>query len=100
VYFVVSTDGVRQKCFCRCETTDERKYGMCKDYESELFDLSKEAIETLLAAAAAAAPLRGTLVDQNVASLPSEKSKSLNSLDALLSLGVKSRGKGAKRSKK
>lgn len=21
-----------QKCFCRCETTDERKYGFCKDF--------------------------------------------------------------------
>ena len=100
VFFVVSREGVSQKCFCRCETTDGRKFGMCKEYESDTFALSAEAIDTLLGAAAAAAPLRGTLVDQSVAALPSEKSKSLNSLDAILSLGVKSRGKGGKRFKK
>jgi hypothetical protein len=93
VFFVVHRDGVSQKCFCRCETTDERKYGMCREYESEAFPVPQEAIDTLLGAAAAAAPLRGsTLVDQSVAALPSQKSKSLNSLNSILSLGVKSRG--------
>lgn len=101
VFFVVHRDGVSQKCFCRCETTEGRKHGMCGDYESEAFPLPKEAIDALLGAAAAAAPLRGALVDQNVASLPSQKSKSLNSLNSILSLGVKSRGgSGAKRFKK
>lgn len=100
VYFVISRDGVSQKCFCRCETTEERKYGLCKEYESDAFELPKEAIDTFLGAAAAAAPLRGTLVDQSVAALPSQKSKSLSSLDAILSLGVKSRGGGGKRFKK
>lgn len=100
VFFVVHRDGVSQKCFCRCETTEERKFGMCRDYESEAFALPKEAIDALLGAAAAAAPLRGTLIDQGVAALPSQKSKSHNSLDAILSLGVKSRGGGGKRFKK
>lgn len=34
VYFVVTKDGVSQKCFCRCDTTQGRKYGLCKEFKS------------------------------------------------------------------
>lgn len=37
IYFVVNESGICQKCFCRCETTLGRRFGvMCKDYHSEI----------------------------------------------------------------
>ena len=52
VYFAVTNKGVTQRCFCRCETTEGRKYGMCKDYESEPFDdVPSAAINAFLHAA-------------------------------------------------
>jgi Chlorovirus DNA primase len=37
IYFVVNEMGICQKCFCRCETTLGRKFGvMCKNYHSEI----------------------------------------------------------------
>jgi Herpesviridae UL52/UL70 DNA primase len=99
VFFVVSRQGVSQKCFCRCETTEGRQYGLCGNFESESFPLPAEAIEALLGAAAAAAPVpKPMMLDPAVATLPTQKTKSLGSLQALLSKGVKSRG--AKRFKK
>ena len=37
IYFVINEMGICQKCFCRCETTQGRRFGiMCKDYHSEI----------------------------------------------------------------
>lgn len=35
VYFVVTRRGVSQRCYCRCETTEGRRFGMCKDFSSD-----------------------------------------------------------------
>ena len=35
IYFKLTRNGICQKCFCRCDTLDGRKYGYCKDYESK-----------------------------------------------------------------
>lgn len=41
VWFLISQDGtIVQKCFCRCETMEGRKYGFCKDYASRPHKLS------------------------------------------------------------
>lgn len=45
VYFMLTRKGVCQKCFCRCETTDGRKYGMCKDFSSPYWQIPKGALE-------------------------------------------------------
>lgn len=93
VFFVVNRNGVSQKCFCRCETVEGREYGLCRDFESESFPLPAEAIDALLGTAAASAPVPKPIVlDPVVATLPAQKTKSLGSLQALLSKGVKSRG--------
>lgn len=34
IYFKLNKNGIYQKCFCRCDTMENRKYGFCKDYES------------------------------------------------------------------
>jgi len=34
IYFKLNREGICQKCFCKCDTMDGRKYGFCKDYSS------------------------------------------------------------------
>ena len=36
VYFKLTKDGLCQKCYCKCDTLEGRKYGYCKDYSSTL----------------------------------------------------------------
>ena len=36
VYFVIDPDqNIYQKCFCKCDTTEGRKYGRCSEYKSK-----------------------------------------------------------------
>ena len=101
VFFVVSRHGVSQKCFCRKDTMDGRSYCFCRDYESEIFPLAQEAIDTFLGAAAAAGACVGAKLTMDQVALPSQKSKSSNNLDSLLTralgkvrtAGVKKKGK-------
>ena len=42
VWFMISGDGtIKQKCFCRCETMEGRKYGFCKDFDGRSHYLNK-----------------------------------------------------------
>jgi hypothetical protein len=34
IYFVITNTGLFQKCFCRCNTIEKRKFGKCMDYTS------------------------------------------------------------------
>lgn len=34
IYFTVSKDYVRQRCFCRCQTMEGRRHGFCENYFS------------------------------------------------------------------
>lgn len=48
VWFMISKDGtIRQKCFCRCETMDGRKYGFCKDFDGRSHFLNKTICDIL-----------------------------------------------------
>ena len=42
VYFLISERGAYQMCFCRCETLDGRKNGLCRDFHSKLFRVDPE----------------------------------------------------------
>lgn len=44
VYFMLTKRGVCQRCYCRCETAEGRKYGMCKDYTSEVWPVPREVL--------------------------------------------------------
>lgn len=44
VYFMLTRRGVCQRCYCRCETADGRKYGMCKDFASEVWQVPKHVL--------------------------------------------------------
>ena len=40
IFFRIDYNGLCQKCFCKCDTTEGRKYGYCKDYSSNYIELS------------------------------------------------------------
>ena len=35
IYFLIDKNYIYQKCWCRCETLKNRRFGYCKDYKSE-----------------------------------------------------------------
>lgn len=42
VYFLFTTRGAYQMCFCRCETVEGRKNGLCQDFHSAVVPISNE----------------------------------------------------------
>ena len=44
VYFMLTKRGVCQRCYCRCETDEGRKYGMCKDFTSDVWPVPREVL--------------------------------------------------------
>lgn len=40
VYFLFSERGAYQMCFCRCQTTEGRKHGLCANFHSQAFPIS------------------------------------------------------------
>lgn len=47
VYFFITKKGVHQKCFCRCQTTQGRQFGLCRKFLSKPFKISTEMTQTL-----------------------------------------------------
>jgi hypothetical protein len=39
VYFQLTRAGVCQRCYCRCDTTEGRRHGLCKDYSSAVWQV-------------------------------------------------------------
>ena len=39
VYFVLTRAGISQRCYCRCETTDGRRSGLCRKFVSETWSV-------------------------------------------------------------
>lgn len=39
IYFVMSELGLKQKCYCRCDTTLNRINGKCSEFSSKFFDI-------------------------------------------------------------
>ena len=44
VYFVLSRRGVHQRCYCRKDTTEKRKYGTCQDFCSDTWPVPPEVV--------------------------------------------------------
>ena len=47
IYYVLEGNYLRQKCWCRCETLENRKYTMCKDFTSEPIPISWKLANSL-----------------------------------------------------
>lgn len=39
VYFLVNSNGVHQRCFCRCDTSEGRRYGECREFSEKVCNL-------------------------------------------------------------
>lgn len=39
VYYVVTSDGIRQRCYCTCDTTAGRRDGRCSEFQGRLIPL-------------------------------------------------------------
>lgn len=82
VYFMLTKKGVCQRCFCRCETTEGRKYGMCKDFSSDYWTVPPEVIRAFFPEDDEPEPEPER--PSTVASMPSRMGKSYLSLDNLV----------------
>jgi len=86
VYFVLTRRGVTQRCYCRCETDEGRKHGMCKDFVSQCWEVPRDVLAAFFPDAeqqqqqqeAAAAPAT------SVAPMPSRAAKSYLRFEALM----------------
>lgn len=47
IYFLLTANGLIQKCFCRCDTLENRRDGYCKDYSSNPIPCTKYIINLL-----------------------------------------------------
>ena len=47
IYFTLTEYGICQKCFCRCDSTEGRKFGLCRDYHSNMVALTAKLKSTL-----------------------------------------------------
>lgn len=77
IYFVLTLKGIRQKCYCRCDTTEGRKYGLCRDFGGETYPVPEEALLAFFGGTAAA--------PAEQFKLPSAKAACDDSLACLLS---------------
>lgn len=47
IYFLLNANGIVQKCFCKCNTTEGRKHGYCKEYVSNPIPCTPHLIKLL-----------------------------------------------------
>lgn len=48
IFFVITKNGcISHRCFCRCDTTQGRRYGFCKNFSSTPHNLTKHIVDTL-----------------------------------------------------
>ena len=52
-FYVLTLKGIRQKCWCACETTENRTFGMCKDFGSDFYAVPDEVLRAFFGAGAA-----------------------------------------------
>ena len=101
VYFVLTRRGVCQRCYCRCETDEGRKYGMCKDFSSECWPVPREALDAFFPAAADGDDEPGKRHKSEpagaVGAMPSRAGKSFLALDSLVARSRPALSPSAKR---
>lgn len=45
VYFQLTRAGVCQRCYCRCDTTEGRRHGLCKDFSSAVWPVPERVTD-------------------------------------------------------
>jgi len=44
IYFLLTKDGIYQKCYCRCPTLQGRRFGYCKNYTSKRYEIPEKLL--------------------------------------------------------
>lgn len=83
VYFVLTRRGIRQRCYCRCETVEGRRFGMCQDFASDTWPVPPEVTGAFFGQSEAppAAPPHPAVVQ----AMPSRAHKAFLSREAIFS---------------
>lgn len=98
VYFMLTKRGVCQRCYCRCETTEGRKYGMCKDFTSEYWTVPTDVLRAFFPDVTDDAHAHPSSVEtRTVGAMPSRAGKAFLSFDSLASRSRPPLGKRKKR---
>ena len=83
VYFVLTPKGIRQKCYCRLESTEGRTHGQCKDFASEIWPVAEDALLAFFGERKPVAPAAASTFQPSI--MPSAKASLSSGLEALLS---------------
>lgn len=101
VYFLLTRRGVCQRCYCRCETTEGRRYGMCKDFSSACWAVPRDVLDAFFPAAAAdgsgdatAGASGGSTTSGSVSLMPSRSAETFLAMDAIEARARRSRKRG------
>lgn len=105
VYFVVSSEGLAQRCYCRCDTLDGRLYSRCMDFQSEFFRIDERVIFEIMrisqndtiATHDAHQERIGGINKMAMPSLQKHKSRSFDNIMAMSLKPTKKRKSGSKR---
>lgn len=84
VYFVLTRRGVCQRCYCRCETDEGRKYGMCKDFSSDSWPVPREVLDAFFPPGDDEEPPPKRQRGGGPGAMPSRAGKSFLALDSLV----------------
>jgi hypothetical protein len=95
VYFLLTRRGVCQRCYCRCDTAEGRKYGACKDFSSEAWPVPAEVLTAFFGEeqsneGADSSPAASS-ARSSVAVMPSRAGKSFLDFDSLVARSAASR---------
>lgn len=85
IYWVLTLKGVRQGCYCRCETTEGRKWGLCKDFRSDTWPVPDEVLKAFFGEQRAEDQQQPQPQPPAFQPAPLPSAKALPSLEAILS---------------
>ena len=94
VYFTVSSDGLSQRCYCRCDTLEGRLYSKCMDFQSEFFRIDERVIFEVLRISqndtmATYDTQQEQMLVTNKLSMPSRQKKTSRSFDSIMVMSLK-----------
>lgn len=84
VYFTLTRRGVCQRCYCRKDTTEGRKYGVCKDFVSEWWPVPASVVRAFFPPDEDAEDEEPASKPAGVAPMPSRAAKSYLRIEALM----------------
>lgn len=103
VYFVLTKQGITQRCYCRCETTEGRRQGLCKDFVSPCWQVPKDVLAAFFPDCADdphGAPADQERPAASVAPMPSRAARSYLNLESLMARSRPAMSPAAKRRKR